>query len=269
MKSTTHPKRKHSVSSAFTLTELLVVIAVVSVLAALAFPVFGKAKESGLRSAEISAARKLMAGFASHTADNGGSLMPGIKDPGPDSVHDANGNSIADSSARERYAWRLAPYIDFDVEDTLLVNNAQVAPRFDPMFPYLVSALTTFGMNTTFVGGDFGGSALIRAGDRRTMQRLGSFYLQNTAQAVKPSQMIVFASAFNSMGGERTVGNYRVFPPAMRSGDGSRIDYRYGGKAVAACLDGHVELLGPEDIKDMRRWSNLAAQADNPSLVPR
>jgi hypothetical protein len=81
--------------------------------------------------------------------------------------------------------------------------------------------------------------------------------------------MIVFASAFNSMGGERTVGNYRVFPPAMRSGDGSRIDYRYGGKAVAASLDGHVELLGPEDMKDMRRWSNLAAQADNPSLVPR
>ena len=48
-----------------------------------------------------------------------------------------------------------------------------------------------------------------------------------------------------------------------------RIDYRFNGKAVSACLDGHVELLGPEEMQDMRRWSNLAALADDPNHVPR
>ena len=270
MKSTTHPKRKHLALSAFTLIELLVVIAVITVLASLAFPVLGKARESGYRGAEIAAARKLMAGFASYVADNGGSVLPGLKNPGAgEDLIDANGNKITDSGARERYAWRIAPYIGYDVDRTLLVNNAQAAPRHDPMFSYLVSALTSMGMNTTFVGGDFGASAVLKADDQRTMRRLGSFYVQNMSQASQPSKLIVFASALNSMGGEKSVGNYRVFPPRMRSGDGSRVDYRYGGKAVVACLDGHVELLGPDALQDMRRWSNLAAIADDPNHVPR
>lgn len=264
------PSNKPGAAPAFTLVELLVVITVMAVLTALAFPVFGKAKESGLRGAEIAAARKLMAGFASYTADRGGSVLPGIKNPGPgEALSDANGNPVTEPGARERYAWRIAPYIDYDVDGTLLVNNAQVAPSHDPMFSYLVSALTTLGMNTTFVGGDFGSSALIKAGDQRTLNRLGPFYLQNITQAAQPSKLIVFASALNSMGGEKAVGNYRVFPPRLRGGDGSRIDYRFNGKAVSACLDGHVELLGPDEMEDMRRWSNLAALADDPDHVPR
>ena len=265
-----HPHHGPGAASAFTLLELLVVMAVLGLLAALAFPVFGKAKESGMRGAEIAAARKLLAGFASYTADHGGAVMPGLKNPGPEEqVTDANGNKVTDAGARERYAWRIAPYIGYDVNGTLLVNNAQAAPPHDPMFSYLVSALTTLGMNTTFVGGDFGSSALIKAGDQRTLLRLGPFYVQNVSQAVQPSKLIVFASALNSMGGEKAVGNYRVFPPLMRGGDGSRIDYRFDGKAVSACLDGHVELLGPAEMQDMRRWSNLAAQADDPGHVPR
>ncbi len=270
MRSILHPNNNTNTAAAFTLIELLVVIAVIAVLAALAFPVFGKAKESGMRGAEIAAARKLMAGFGSYVADRGGAVMPGLKNPGPEEkLTDANGNEVSDPGARERYAWRIAPYIGYDVDGTLLVNNAQAAPPHDPMFSYLVSALTTLGMNTTFVGGDFGGSALIKAGDQRTMRRLGPFYVQNVSQSVQPSKLIVFASALNSMGGEKSVGNYRVFPPRMRDGDGSRIDYRFDGKAVSACLDGHVELLGPEEMQDMRRWSNLAAMADDPSHVPR
>lgn len=255
-------------SSGLTLVELLVVLAVIAVLASLAFPVFGTARETGQRGAEIAAARKLMAGFSSYTADHGGRFMDGIRDPGAGTLFDANGNSIAVSGARERYAWRIAPYIGYDVEGTLVVNNTSAAPRHDPMFSYLVSALTTLGMNTTFVGGDYSGSALIRAGNLRTMQRLGSFFVQNITQAAQPSKLIVFASAHNFMGTEKSIGNFRVFPPLMRSGASSRIDFRHNDKAVVACLDGHVELLGEDDLKDMRRWSNLAALADDPNHVP-
>jgi hypothetical protein len=47
------------------------------------------------------------------------------------------------------------------------------------------------------------------------------------------------------------------------------VDFRYNGKAVVACLDGHVELLTREEMRDMRRWSNLHAQSDDPNFAGR
>lgn len=253
---------------AFTLIEMLAALAIIAILAGLTWPVLATAKESGLKSAEIAAARKLLAGLHSYAADNNGSVMPGYKDPGANTLKDDNGNVITMAEPRSRYAWRIAPYVDYDVEGTLLVNNAQAAPKHDPMYPYLVSVFTSLGMNITFVGGDFGSGALLRADDPRTVARIGNFCVRNMQQATKPSSLIVFASAFNTAEG-RSPGNYRVLPPAMREGDASHIDYRYGGLAVVGCLDGHAELLGPDQMKDMRRWSDLAARADDPNLIPR
>lgn len=253
---------------AFTLVELLATLAILAILAGLTFPVLATVKESGQKGAEVAAARKLLAGLHSYAADNNGSIMPGYQDPGINAVKDDNGNAITMAPARSRYAWRMAPYVDYDIEGTLLVNNAQAAPKHDPMYSYLVSVFTSLGMNTTFVGGDFSSGALLRADDPRTTARIGNFCVRTMHQAARPSSLIVFASAFNTAEG-RSPGNYHVFPPAMRSGDASLIDYRHGGLAVVGCLDGHAELLGPEELKDMRRWSDLAARADDPNLTPR
>lgn len=253
---------------AFTLIEMLAALAILAILAGLTWPVLATAMESGQKGAEVAAARKMLAGLHSYAADNNGTVMPGYQDPGANAVKDAGGNPITMAPARSRYAWRLAPYVDYDIEGTLLVNNAEAAPKHDPMYPYLVSVFTSLGMNTTFVGGDFGSGALLRADDPRTVARIGNFCVRTLQQATKPSSLIVFASAFNTAEG-RSPGNYQVFPPAMRSGDASHIDYRYGGLAVVGCLDGHAELLGPDQMKDMRRWSDLAARADDPNLTPR
>ncbi len=55
---------------AFTLIELLVVIVIVALLAGLAFPVFGKVRESGLRAACLSNLRQLHAAIGVYAADH-------------------------------------------------------------------------------------------------------------------------------------------------------------------------------------------------------
>ena len=38
-------------------------------------------------------------------------------------------------------------------------------------------------------------------------------------------------------------------------------------QAVAVMLDGHVEMLDETQLRDMRRWSNQAAELDNPNFM--
>jgi prepilin-type N-terminal cleavage/methylation domain-containing protein len=255
--------KKTNRKKAFTLVELLIVVSVIAVLLGLSLPVLGKMIEGGQKAAEISAAKNLISGFLSYSADNNNSILPGNRDPGSGTVKDGQGNFINEELARSRYAWRLAPYIGYDVDKTLLVNNTKAAPKDSPKYNYLVSVYTSLGMNTTFIGGDWSESALIRAEDRRASAN-GKFYIDNLAQAANPSQMIVFASAFSKERGE-VQGNHRIFPQSLRGGESSQIGYRYDGKAIVACLDGHVEMLDESQMKDMRRWSNRAARENNPN----
>lgn len=256
-----NPMRKNS-RHAFTLIELLVVIAVIAVLSAFALPVLGRMLDSGQQAAEVASARGLIAGFLSHAAENNNRLLPGFKAPEAGTVlKDAkDGADITNVEALQRYAWRLAPYVDYDLS-TLLAGNAKYASPTDPMYHYLVSVYTPLGMNTSFVGGHFGAGGLVDAGNRRTP---AGTVVQNLQQAAKPSQLIVFASAFNTQQG-RKPGNFYVVPPRLRSGDGNNVDFRWNDKAIVACLDGHVELLNREQMMDMRRWSNRAAETDNPN----
>lgn len=247
---------------AFTLLELLVVVAVIALLSAFALPVLGRVLDGGQQAAEVASARGLITGFLSHAAENNNRLLPGFKAPEPGTVltDSKDGAAITSNEALQRYAWRLAPYIDYDIS-TLLAGNAKYAPPSDPMYHYLVSVYTPLGMNTSFVGGHFGGGGLVDAGNRRTP---AGTVLQNLHQAAKPGQMIVFASAFNTQQG-RKPGNFYVVPPKLRPGDGNNVDFRWNNKAIVACLDGHVELLDREQMMDMRRWSNRAAETDNPN----
>jgi len=241
-------------ASGFSLIELLVTIGVIIVLAAIGFSVYTSSLISAQRGKELHAGRVLIAGFHAYAADNGGRLLKAM-DPNPGKVVDNKGKPVMSHAAR-RWPWRLAPYIDYNV-DMFMVNNLEAAPAGDPMYSYLVTVFPTFGMNGTFVGGKYGTAM---APDHPRNKR-GSFCVINITQPHTPSKLIVFASA--KMQGAPHPGCFDVSAPGI--GAVGEVNYKYSDKSVVVYFDGHVELNTSEQLKDMRRWSNLAALQDNPN----
>lgn len=233
--------------------ELLVAVAIIVMLASVSTVGYSKYMEMAKRGKELHAARVLMAGFHAHAADHAGKIMKAM-DVNPGQVLDNQGRPVM-SHAAKRWPWRLAPYIDHNI-NMLMVNNEKAAPVDNAMYSYLVTVFTTLGMNGTFVGGKFGTSmAPDHPGNNR-----GMFCVTNIVQPHKPSQLIVFVSA--KMQGAPHAGCFDVCAPGF--GAVGQVHYKYGGKAVVAYFDGHVEMNNEEQLQDMRRWSNLAAMQDNP-----
>ena len=94
----------------FTLMELLVVIAVVTLLLALTLTAIRKIRGSGAMTRELSAARQLMLAYNSYAMDHRGVLMPGYYELGePLPVFDEAGNRLQDpliTLVAARYPWR-------------------------------------------------------------------------------------------------------------------------------------------------------------------
>lgn len=239
----------------FTLIELLVSIAIATILASLLFLGVKGYLNSGKRAAEINAGRTLISAFQTYTADNGGRIIKAM-DPKPERILDKEGKPVM-SHAAKRWPWRLAPYFGYDINNVLLVNNKEAAPADNAMYSYLVTVFTTLGMNGTFVGGKFGTGF---APDHPRNKR-GAFCVITVLQAHTPSKLIVFASG--KMQNAPHPGCFDIGPEG--TGAVGEVDYKYSDKAVVAYFDGHVELNTEEELKDMRRWSNLAAIEDNPN----
>lgn len=240
-------------ASGFTLIELLITITIIIVLVGLSFLGYRKYIESAERGRELHAGRALMAGFHAYAADNAGRIIKAM-DPKPGEVMDDRGKKVM-SQAAKRWPWRLAPYIDYK-SDILMVNNLKAAPKDNAMYSYLVTVFPTFGMNGTFVGGKYGTSL---APDHPRNDR-GPFCVINITQPIEPSKLIVFATAKMQNAPHR--GCFDISAPGIPAV--GEIDYRYNNKAIVTYFDGHVELNTPDQLKDMRRWSNLAAIEDNP-----
>jgi len=260
---------------AFTLVELLVVIAVLGLLAGLATPVLGRARKAGEQAAETSAARNLITAYLASAQDQNGILLQGYDEDGE--ANFANGTSFqAGSSEATRWPWRLAPYLNYQMEGSVLVNER--ASSVDPLNPnhsYLVSASPSLGMNSYFVGGHENGQPAYN-------YATNGVCITRLAQAEKPSWLIVFASArgLDPSRGKNVDGYYFVtapnssprWPSAYNPNSSARafgqMRLSYGNKAVTAQLDGSVSLLSFEELKDMRRWANGAAVANNPNWTP-
>lgn len=257
-------------TAAFTLLELLTVIAIAAVLGALTYLASSQFFSKAELVNELGAARQLISAYVLYSIENDGRLLPGMAD---EDATDGQGNEIR-WPGNERYPWRLAAYIGEDdgIKGTLLVNDQVhlAVPSADQSreeWAYQVSLFPTFGYNMYFLGGDLTGGS-------------PPLYLTHMAQARKPSQLIVFGSARYTAGQQNESGFFQIlsptFAPGTRgwsatydeeasSGTWGHVHPRYNGKAVFAFLDGHVELLDTEQMRDMRRWSN---DADSPDWTP-
>jgi prepilin-type N-terminal cleavage/methylation domain-containing protein len=264
--------------SGFTVIELMAVVAVGAVLAAMLLPVLGGARGAAVRTREVACGKALMAGVVNYASEHDGQMIAGYKS---DVTYGPDGRQLA-YPASARYPWRLLPYIGGGTRDVMWANpsgsHESIADAASES--YAVSVSPTFGMNVFYVGGDdTGNSGQGIKPTAKNFAAFGKFAITTYGEAASPAGQILFASArMKGEGGAVIPGYHMVQAPhvagriwtdaAFSAGqDPARhgyVDFRYDGKAVAVHLDGHVELLGERELRDMRRWSNLARIADDP-----
>jgi prepilin-type N-terminal cleavage/methylation domain-containing protein len=260
--------------SGFTLLELTVCFAVIALLTTLALPAISNFRKKAGMAREIASARRLVSAYLAYAAENNGDLMPGYGDfPAKDEL-----GSEVKSPVNYRYPWRLAPYVEYDMRvfwgngtDDRMAKLAK-GPR--ELYIYGVSVEPSLGINSTFVGGDY---SVLPPDNNRALSKYGRFCITRLTQATNAPKLIVFASAGGMFNGDRMSGYFRVQPPffltrnwyGVYSDEGDpgmhgNVDFRFESRAVAAMLDGHVELLDFKEMDDMRRWSDQAARSNKP-----
>lgn len=252
---------------AFTLVELLTVVAVLGILAALLLPGLGRCRAAVRTAREVAAARFLMQAYLLVPNDRRGELLPGSKN---EAAYDEQGASLGTFS----YRWphRLAPYLGKHLRETLFVNDqaryhAETIATNPAQASYLYSITPSFGLNLGHVGGiTLGGGDLDRSYGPLT----------RLEQCATPARQLVFVSAAN-----RSIapdaGYFEARPPTQANwpatyapeGPDSAsgwVSFRHGGyTAVVAWLDGHVGREGYATLRDMRLWAEPARRANDPT----
>lgn len=279
---------------AFTLVELLVVMGVIAVLTSILLPALSSARATARQTAELAAGHQLGTAYALYSQDHRGNLMVGyataaMTDPNtPEGqalvVHNEHGERMHGVEAR-RYPWRLAPYLDYNFAG--LYKDPRLLERYRARldYQYVISLSPSYGLNSTFFGGDADRFGF----NRQALGAWGSFYATREDQPQRPHDLVLFATAYgvNPDGGESVPGYFRVDAPRSTSGSWSttlaaareleasqrpagtgHVDFRHGGragegkKAAVIMFDGHGSALGFEQMRDMRRWSDKATGPD-------
>lgn len=266
---------------AFTLVELLVCISIIALLVGILMPALAAARQSARMMSELAASRTLGQAYIGYALDRDGDLLPGYVAAADAQGTDEEGRAINGEPAK-RYPWRLVSYIDHGLEGSIFVNGHQDTiqhqvnqqPEASQLFmwQYLVSLQPSFGLNHFYLGGD-----------RETPANNGPGWLRSIDAAVEPSRMIVFGSSRmnSSEPGKFIHGFFKITAPQGTpspwavtydpDGDPSfwgYVDPRWNDRAVFAHLDGHSETLNTDQMRDMTRWSNRAAELNDPDWSP-
>jgi prepilin-type processing-associated H-X9-DG protein len=269
--------------TAFSLIEMLAVLGTTGLLAVLTLGAVHQATDSARKVREIHAARILVTALQTSAAENDGVFLPGMDyrvGTADNPVFKADGGKVTGHAA-QRYPFRLAPYLGDEFDGTILVNRnkaevAKAAGNSATAYDYQVSTFPALGMNVYGVGG------IVRANG-------SSAYAADTVtrSANARSGLLAFASGGFGTGKAKKHGFNYVSPPTVSNespiaaawNDPSGwtaesdpmnygwLDFRYGGKAVCAFLDGSVRLCGVEELHDMRLWSARARDVDDPDYV--
>lgn len=213
---------------AFTLIELLTVIAVVGILAAILVPVVGRARLAAQTAASVSNLRQLAASAHAYIADNRGWFPPGMSLDNNTRWHGARSSSSAPFDPSK--GW-LGPYLGRDGRVKLC-----------PVFATLEASPESFefgaggyGYNMIYLGGPV---ARGTAGD--------PFKPARFERLPQPSRTVMFAST--ALARASGLQEYPFTePPSWLSPSGQpagesqpSTHFRFGGKALIAWCDGRV-----------------------------
>jgi len=141
---------------AFTLVELLVSIAIISLLAVFGIPAYQQAVAASKKSTDIAACKTAVTAYLAYSADNDGVLMKGYDLTG--TAYDSSGHLMSGEDAHEahRWPWRLAPYFNYSFLGGTHVNESRsfIQSQGGISQTYLVSVLPSVGLNANFIGGN-------------------------------------------------------------------------------------------------------------------
>lgn len=274
-------------ANGFTVTELLVVVAIIGIIVAIVLPTLNGARRAAQRVRESAAMRQALIAWTSYAGDSNGALLPGFKSGLP--VYESNGDPIPSNAygsvaqVAARYPWRLAKQLGHDFR-TLYVNEneakLQELQSSDPLeFYYFSSLYPSFGLNSVWVGGDeqyYGFQSVTLPNG--SVNPLGNFYVSRLSTIKRPAQLTVFASSRSSASTDDTIieGYFRVMSPLFAMGQPStwtaeydaaqpascgNLSARHGGGVLVGTADGGVETVPIEEMRDMRRWADRATSA--------
>ncbi len=259
-------------TSAFTLVELLTVVAIIAILGAVSVGVVTSGLRQARKTQEMSAAHNLLSAYLTSATSESGDFLPGY-DRTVSSVT-LPGGTVVSGPAAERYPWRLAPYLGDNIKGNFIVGDN--VGQVDESDEYAVSCFPAFGINRYFVGGDVSAAGVVTFPD------------EVITRMVNSAPVLLFASAGgagtdgNGNGTGKAMNGYSIITPpntttAMWSaatwtsksapGDYGNIDARYNNKAICAFLDGSVRMQSIDELRDMTLWSRSAAQAGNPNYM--
>ena len=251
----TNPKPKHR--SAFTLVELLATVAIITLLVAIAAPALRSARVAAQKARETHAAHQLINAYTMYYTEHDGRLLPGYRQgfPATDRFNNPLGHPVG-----TRYPYRLAPYLEYNLHDSILVGQRSLqvldaeVTGIEPT--YSISIAPSFGLNATFLGGN---------------QNNFAPYVTKADNVFTPNRMLVFVSSRGGNFDDDIRGYHEVRPPITANFEPTSMPFEFGfnypkynNHAVAAHLDGHVDLLSDQQLYQIDRWSDNAARGLNP-----
>ena len=221
---------------AFTLVELLVVMAIIAILASILFPVFGRARENARRASSQSNLKQIGLAFAQYTQD-----------------YDER---LPFASAGDRYPLKLQPYIK-NWQIFLSPSDGTEWPG-NPRDPstsagrYMLELCPNYGYNREYLS--------------RVPVLTGPDTGQSLAAVNSPAQTVLVVSSVYATNAPTLTnlvyGFHRVLPPSSWAGTtnppaANNYGYvwpRYLGHANVAFADGHVKAMNMGALSQESLW---------------